>query len=329
MDLDIYKNKKVFITGGLGFLGSNIANKIVSLGAEVTILDSLNPLYGGNFFNIEGIKDKINVVIGDIRNESLVNGLIKDKDIVFNLAAQVSYIDSSLMPFEDLDVDCKGQLVVLEACRKYNKNAKIIFSSSRMVLGKILTEIVDEEHPTNPLSFYGIHKLIAEKYHLMYYRDYGIRSVVLRITNPFGERQQIKHSKYSLPGWFMRLAMEGKTIKIFGDGNQLRDYIYGTDIASAFIFCAVSDNTDGKIYNCGYGESLRFKDMVNLVVKTVGSGNIEFVPWPENYERIETGDFKTDISKLTKDVGWKPEITVEEGVKRMVDYYKKYKDKYL
>jgi UDP-glucose 4-epimerase len=258
-----------------------------------------------------------------------MNEVIKDKDIIFNLAAQVSYIDSATMPFEDLDVDCRGQLIILEACRKYNKNVKIIFASSRMVLGKILTNTVSEDHPTNPLSFYGIHKLTAEKYHLMYYRDHGIRSVILRITNPFGERQQIKHSKYSLPGWFMRLAMEGKTIKIFGDGNQLRDYIYGTDIANAFIFAAISDNTDGQIYNCGYGESLHFKDMVNLIVKTVGSGNIKFVPWPEDYERIETGDCKTDVSKLISDTGWKPEITVEGGVKRMVEYYKEHKDKYI
>lgn len=329
MDLSAYKNKKVFITGGLGFLGSSIANKIVPLGAEVTILDSLNPLYGGNFFNIEGIKDKINVVIGDIRNESLVNDLIKDKDIIFNLAAQVSYIDSSLMPFEDLDVDCKGQLVILEACRKYNKNAKIIFSSSRMVLGQIESDKVDENHSTNPLSLYGIHKLTAEKYHLMYYKDYGIRSVILRITNPFGDRQQIKHSKYSIPGWFMRLAMEGKTIKIFGDGSQLRDYIYVDDIARAFILVAINDKTDGEIFNCGSGVSWRFKDMVEFVVKTVGSGNIEFVPWPENYERIETGDFRTDISKLSKAVGWKPEISAEEGFRKMFDYYKKYKDKYI
>lgn len=325
----LYKNKKVLITGGLGFLGSNIVNEIVPFGAEVTIIDSLNPLYGGNIFNIENIKDKVKVIIGDIRDENLINETVKDKDIIFNLAAQVSYIDSNSMPFEDLDIDCKGQLVILEACRKYNKGVKIVFASSRMVLGKILSEAVDENHPTNPLSLYGIHKLTAEKYHLMYFKDYGVKSVILRITNPFGERQQIKHSKYSLPGWFMRLAMEGKTIKIFGDGNQLRDYIYGTDIARAFVLCAVSDNTDGEIYNCGYGESWHFKDMVNLIVKTVGSGDIEFVPWPENYERIETGDFKTDISKLIKTTGWKPEISIEDGIKRMVDYYKEHKDKYI
>jgi len=324
-----YKGKNVLITGGLGFLGSNIANKLVSLGANVTILDSLNPLYGGNWFNVEGIKDKIKVIIGDIRDEELVYGLVIDKDIIFNLAAQVSYIDSSVIPFIDLDINCRGHFTILEACRKNNKDAKIIFSSSRMVLGKIKYSPMDENHPTNPLSIYGIHKLAAEKYHLMYFKDYGMKTCVLRITNPYGERQQIKHNKYCLPGWFMRLAMENKPITVFGDGLQLRDYIYSDDLIEAFIRVGVTDKTDGQLYNCGSGKSRLFKDMAELVVKAVGQGEVKYVPWPENYEKVETGDFETNISKLSSAIDWTPQISLEQGIEKMVAYYKKNKNNYV
>ncbi len=310
-------------------MGSNVTHKLVSLGAKITILDSLNPLYGGNWFNVDGIKDKIEVVIGDIRDEELINKLIIEKDIIFNFAAQVSYIDSSAMPFEDLDVNCKGHLTLLEACRNNNKGAKIIFSSSRMVLGRIEYNPMDENHPTNPLNLYGIHKLTTEKYHLMYFKDYGLKTTILRITNPYGQRQQIKHSKYCMPGWFMRLAMENKPITIFGDGLQLRDYVYSDDLTEMFIRVAISDKTDGQIYNCGLGKSRMFKDMAELVVKTVGQGEVKYVPWPENYEKNETGDFETNISKLSSAIDWTPKISLEQGLEKMVAYYRQHKEKYI
>lgn len=324
-----YKNKKILITGGLGFLGSNIAHELVKLGAEVTTLCSLNPLYGGNRFNVESIKDKIRITIGDIRDMRLMKELVLGKDIIFNLAAQVSYIDSSKMPFEDLDVNCRGHLTLLEACREVNKNVKIIFSSLRMVLGKIEGEQADETYPTNPLSLYGIHKLTGEKYHLMYYKDYGIPTTVLRIANPYGIRQQIKHSKYSLPGWFMRLAMEGKPIKIFGDGNQLRDYIYVSDIVEAFLGVGAMETTNGEIFNCGSGTTRRFRDMAETIVKVVGRGSVEYVPWPKDYERVETGDVSLNIAKLSRAIGWFPHISLEEGIQQMCAYYQKYKEHYI
>src|SRR3989344_5890453 len=296
--LSEYANKKVLITGGLGFIGSSIARKLVSLGAKVTIIDNLDTLYGGNLFNIEDVKDKIEIVSGNTSDQNLIERLILDKDVIFDLAAQVSHSDSSQMPFEDLEMNCKSHLILLEACRQKNPKAKIVFSSSRLTLGKILENPITEEHPTNPLSLYG-------------------------------ERQQIKHSKYSMPGWFMRLAMEDKTINIFGDGEQLRDYIHINDIVDAFLLVGIKKETDGEIYNCGIGQSVTFKKMLDLVTKIVGSGKVKHVPWPENYEKEETGHCEVDISKLKRATIWQPIISIEEGLERMWQYYKIHKDKYI
>jgi len=323
-----YRNKKVLITGGLGFLGSNIAHKLVEYGADVTILDALLTLYGGNKFNVSGIEDKVKVIIGDIRDFRLIEKMVEDKDIIFNLAAQVSYIDSINIPAEDLDINCKGHLVVLDACRHRNPQAVVVFSSSRMALGKLIHNPVTEEHPTEPLSIYGIHKLTGEKYYQTYHKTYGLKTVVLRITNPYGIRQQMKHDKYSLVGWFLRQAMEGQTIRIFGDGKQLRDYIYVDDLVTAFLKAAISDKSIGQIYNMGFGKSCRFSEMVETVLKVAKKGEIKYVPWPKDYEKIETGSFEMSLEKAKKDMEWTPAVELEEGLKRMHEYYKKFRQHY-
>lgn len=328
-DFRKYKDKKVLITGGLGFIGGSIARELIGLGAKVTILDNLDPMYGGNLFNVEDIKDNIEIVNGNTKNDGLIQKIILDKDIIFDLAAQVSHTDSSNMPFEDLEINCKAHLILLEACRELNPKVKIIFSSSRLALGKIVENPITESHPTNPLSLYGIHKLTAEKYFILYNKLYGIPTTILRLTNPYGERQQIKHSKYSMPGWFMRLAMEDKTIEIFGDGTQLRDYIHINDAVEAFLLAGISSKTDGEIYNCGLGKSIPFKKMAELIVKIVGSGKIEYIPWPKNYEKEETGNCEIDITKLNQATSWRPTIDIEEGLERMWQYYKIHKDKYI
>ncbi len=327
--MDNWSGSKVLITGGLGFIGSNIANRLISLGVEVSILDSLNPLYGGNLANIEEIKDKVELVIGDVRDEKVVEKMVVGKNFIFDLAAQVRHSDSLSMPLEDLDVNCRGRLIVLEACRKFNPQVKIIFSSSRMVYGKVQGQQVDETASTTPLSLYGIHKLTAEKYFLTYFRDFGIKSTILRISNPYGPRQQVKHGKYSLPGWFMRMLVEDKPITIFGDGLQLRDYIYIDDLVEAFLSLAKAENTNGEIFNCGYGESIYFKDMVEELIKTVGHGEIRYVPWPKEYSVVETGDSNLDISKIKKFVNWKPEVDLKTGFSKMASFYKDNKEKYF
>lgn len=324
-----YIGKKILITGGLGFIGSNIAQRLIELGAKVTIIDNLNPLYGGNLFNIDNIKNKVKVIIGDVRDQKLIEKNVINKDIIFDLAAQVSHADSKNMPFEDLDINCKAHLLLLETCRRKNDKVKILFASSRLVLGKIMENPVTIYHPTNPLSLYGIHKLTTEKYFQLYHNRYGIPTTILRLTNPYGERQQIKHGKYSIPGWFLRLAMEKKSIKIFGDGKQLRDYIYVDDVVLAFLLTGITNKTNGKIYNCGLGKSIKFKKMAEFVVSIVGNGKIEYVPWPKNYAKEETGSFETDISELKKDTGWKPKIELKEGIRKMFKYYKLHSKKYV
>jgi len=325
----LYKNKKILITGGLGFLGSNLAHKFVQDGASVTIVDNLSPLYGGNMFNVEGIKENVKIILGDIRDKELMKSLIVDVDYIFHFAAQVSYIDSLSMPFDDMDLNAKSVLSLLELCRQYNQKTTIVFSSSRMVLGYINGPVFDETHPTNPLSLYGIHKLTAEKYLLMYYKDFGIRCIIYRITNPYGPRQQIKHSKYSLPGWFIRQAMEGKTIKIFGEGDQVRDYVFVNDLIEGIYLASVSERAIGHIVNLGSGIPTRFKDIVETIIKIVGKGKIEHVPWPEDYEKIETGNSVADISKLKTLSGFVPKYSIEDGIKETFDYYLNYAKYYI
>ncbi len=314
---------EILITGGAGFIGSNIAHALVSRGCKVTILDAMSPLYGGNMFNLSGIKDKAEFVKGDIRDKPLMGKLVRGKDVIYNLAAQVSYLDSKDKPFLDLDINGAGHLTVLEAARRQAPKAKVLFSSSRLVYGKIKTVPVREDHPTDPLSIYGIHKLLGEKYYRYYADTYDLHTVSVRIPNPYGPRQQIKHSKYSIVGWFVRQALENKTIKVFGDGSQERDYMYVDDIVSAFIQLTEKGRA-GEVYNIGTHERIRFVDMVNAVLEEVGSGIKEHVPWPENYERNETGDYIADTAKIENLTGWQPRVPLQEGIKRMVGYYRKF-----
>lgn len=323
-----FQGKRVLITGGLGFIGSNLAHALVAAGADVTILDALMAVYGGNRFNIEGIEDRVRVIAGDIRDEQLMNDLVKGKDVVFNFAAQVSYIDSMKDPFLDFDMNCIGHLRVLEAVRHQAPQAKVLFSSSRLVYGKILTTPVDESHPTNPLSIYGVHKLAAEKYSRIYFDTYGVRSSVIRIPNPYGPRQQMKHAKYSIVGWFVRQALEGKTIQVFGDGAQERDYLYISDLVDAFLRVAASDRTDGEVYNIGTHERVRFIDMVDTILDVVGTGTKEHIPWPEHYERNETGDYIADTRKIRAAVGWETRVPLRKGIEDMVDYYRAHRAHY-
>lgn len=326
---DYYRNKKILITGGLGFIGSNLAHKLVELGANITVVDNLNPRYGGNIFNIDGIIDKIQFIINDIRNTEIIFPLIEKSDIIFHLAAQVSYIDSLNIPMEDADLNALTTLTILEGSRKLNPRAKIVYSSSRMVYGKTNNVLLNETSHTNPLSLYGIHKLTSEKYLQLYNKDFGIPFTILRLTNPYGPRQQMKHSKYSLIGWFIRQAMENKVIQIYGEGHQLRDYIYVDDIVDAMLYCTANEQANGEIINVGSGISSKFCEMVSKVLEIVKCGRMEYIPWPNNYEKLETGDVSLDLSKLKELTSWMPKITLDEGIFKTFEYYKKNISRYL
>jgi len=324
---NIFKGKKVVITGGLGFIGSNLAQTLVPLGAKVVIVDALLPPYGGNKFNLEGIADRIELVDGDIRDADLMEKVIEGADFIFHLAGQVSYLDSKNRPYDDLDFNGRGNLTILEAVKNNAPGARIIFASSRLVYGKILTLPVREDHPTNPLSLYGIHKLLGEKYYNYYAHTFGVHGLSVRIPNPYGPRQQMKHAKYSIVGWFLRQALEGKTIQVYGDGLQERDYLYIDDIVSAFLKLAEHGEA-GEVYNIGTHERVRFGEMVDAVIKAVGSGDKKFVPWPKESEQNETGNYSADTTKLSELTGWKPEVSLRDGLKDMVEYYREHGDKY-
>ena len=302
-------------------IGSTVALKLLNQGHEVTVLDALLPLYGGNFFNLEPRRRDIELLIADIRDEAAVRYAVQGKDVIFNLAAQVSYVDSMADPLLDLDINCRGQLTILEACRRQELRPMIVFASSRMVYGAIESCPVSEEHPTVPLMPYAIHKLTGEKYHLMYYRDYGVPGTIARVANPYGPRQQMKHSKYGMVNWFIRLAIEDQTIRVFGDGQQLRDYIYVDDIADALIAMAVSDKARGQVYNVGSGVGTPFIEMAKLIALTVGKGRVENIVWPPDYLNIETGDYVSDISRIRRDTGWYPKTKLEEGIRLTYEFY--------
>jgi UDP-glucose 4-epimerase len=327
---DHYVGKKVLVTGGAGFIGSNIAKALHQLGAHIIVYDSFAPLYGGNKYNLRGIEgDRLTLIQDDVRNGARMDSIIPGVDLVYHLAAQVSYLDSGRIPFEDYDITARSTLEILECIRRTGKKTKIVFASSRMVLGMARTDLITEDHPTDPLTIYGVHKLTSEKYLQIYYRDHSIPSTILRITNPYGPGQQVKHGKYSLVGWFIRLAMEGGRIKVFGQGTQKRDYIYIDDIVNAFVLAGALQVADGKIYNLGTGISTEFRHMAQTVVDVVKSGSLEYISWPSDYEHIETGDLNVDVSRLKKDLGWQPRTDLRSGIQLTYEFLREHLSHYI
>jgi len=325
---EVFRGKKVLITGGVGFMGSNLAIKLVELGADVTLVDAMLPLYGGNLFNIEEIKELVKVNFCDVRDKSAMDYLVKEQDYIFHLAGQVSHVDSITDPFLDVDININGTLSLIEACRKSNPIAKVIFSGTRGQYGPSVKLPVDESAPTNAKGMYAITNLAAEKMVLMYNEVHGVRGVSLRITNTYGPRHQMKHNRYGVLNWFIRLALDDETIPIFGDGRILRDFIYVDDVVDASLAVAVSENAEGEIFNVGSGEPISFVDLAKKIVEVAGSGNYEFVPFTEERKALEPGDYYSDISKIEKLVGWKPKIGLGEGLERTIDFYRLNKSNY-
>lgn len=327
-DDQAFTGKRVVITGGAGMLGSSLAHRLVQAGAQVTVLDAMLPLYGGNMFNLSGITDDIRFIQGDIRDRALMRRCVEDAEVVFNLAAQVSYIDSNADIETDLDINCRGQISVLEACQATGGHQRIVFASSRFVYGRVEYNPVDEAHPLNCLSVYGIHKLAGEKYHRYFFERYGIPTVSLRIANPYGPRQQMKHSKYGIVNWFVRLALDGKPLTVYGDGAQQRDYVFTSDVVEAFLSTALSDRTPGEVYNVGSGHGTRFRDMATLIAATVPGTRVMTTEWDPGRYFVETGDYVTDISKMKRDTAWEPRMSLQEGIQLTVEYYRRHRAAY-
>jgi len=324
-----YKGKNVLITGGLGFIGSNLAHRLVELGANVTNIDTIVREYGGNEFNIADIKDKVKVNIADIRDRYSINHTIVNQDYLFNLAGQVSHLDSMKDPFTDLEINVTSQVSILEACRQYNPDIKIIFSSSRQIYGKPEYLPADEKHPIHPTDVNGININAGEWYHILYNNVYDIKATSLRMTNVYGPRQLIKHNRQGFIGWFIRLAVEGKTVKIYGDGSQKRDLNYVDDVCDALLLVGASDKSNGQIYNLGSKEIISLKDLTEKIISIADRGNYALEPWPTEKKNIDIGDYYGDFSKIKNDVGWEPKTSLDEGLKKTIDFYKENLDKYI
>jgi len=324
----VYKNKKVLITGGLGFIGSNLAIRLCELGSDVIIIDSLIEDYGGNLFNIEPIKDRVKVNIADVRDESSMHYLVRGKDFIFNLAGQVSHIDSMKDPYTDLDINCRSQLSILEACKKNNKDVKIVYAGTRQEYGKPSYLPVDEKHLLHPTDVNGINKMAGEWYHILYNNVYGIRTTSLRLTNTYGPRQLLKHNRQGFIGWFIRLVLGNEEVQIFGDGKQLRDFNYIDDVVNAFLIAGARDKTCGNVYNLGSRRPISLNDLVELMISISGSGRYKFVPFPEDRKKIDIGDFYSDYTKIEKELGWKPGVSLKNGLKKTFDYYREYEQYY-
>ncbi|MBI3814194.1 MAG: NAD-dependent epimerase/dehydratase family protein [Nitrospinae bacterium] len=328
MGIKEFSNRCVLITGGLGFIGSNLARRLVELGADVTLVDSLIPEYGGNLFNIDGIEDRVKVNISDVRDEHSMKYLVQGVDYLFNLAGQTSHMDSMQDPITDMEINAKAQLFILEACRKYNQDIKIVFASTRQIYGKPQYFPVDESHPLSPVDINGVNKLAGEWYHLLYHSVYGIKTCVLRLTNTIGPRMRIKDARQTFLGIWIRLLLEGKPFEVW-DGDQLRDFTYVDDAVDAFLMTAVSDNTSGGIFNLGGDCSIKLKDLARLLVEVNGGGEYTVKEFPSDRKRIDIGDYYSNDNLLRSTIGWKHEVSLREALKMTLNYYRKHLDKYI
>jgi nucleoside-diphosphate-sugar epimerase len=325
----VLENKKILITGGMGFIGSNLAKKLVNLNNQVTIVDSLIPEYGGNPRNIVEIKDRISVNLSDIRDENSICEIVKNHDYLFNLAGQTSHLDSMENPFTDLDINAKAQLSILEACRKNNPEIRIVFASTRQIYGKPRYLPVDEKHPLHPVDVNGINKIAGEQYHILYQEVYGISSSVLRLTNTYGPRMRIKDARQTFLGIWIRNLLEGRPIKVFGDGSQRRDYNFIDDLLDAFLLVATSDHSVGKTFNLGAGNPLSLKDTAKIMCEQVKGASFKMIPFPENRKAIDVGDFICDFSAFRNQFGWEPKVNFEEGVANTISFFKENLSYYL
>lgn len=316
-----FKSKNIMITGGLGFIGSTLALRLVELGANVTLIDSLIPEYGGNLWNIESIKDKVMVNFSDVRDEHSMKYLIKGQDYLFNLAGQTSHVDSMNDPCTDLEINARAQLFILEACRRYNPEIKIIFASTRQIYGKPEYLPVNERHPLHPVDVNGINKMAGEWYHLLYNNVYGIRATVLRLTNTYGPRMRVKDARQTFLGIWIRRLIEEKPILVFGDGKQVRDFNYADDTIEAMLQAAASDDANGEIYNLGADDPITLKDTAELLIEINGKGTYEIVPFPEDRKTIDIGDYYADYRKIRSKLGWKPATPLAQGLKKTLDFY--------
>jgi UDP-glucose 4-epimerase len=324
-----YRGRKVMVTGGLGFIGSNLVRALVHCGADVLVVDSLIADYGGNLFNIDGIADRVRLNVADVRQQTTMNYLVRDRAVIFNLAGQVSHIDSMRDPYTDLEINCRSQLTVLEACRNHNPNVKVVYAGTRQVYGKPDSLPVSETHLVRPTDVNGINKAAGEYYHLVYNSVFGVRACSLRLTNVYGPRQLIRHNRQGFIGWFIRLAIEDRAIQIYGDGSQLRDFVYVDDAADAFLRAGADDRCNGEVFNVGGDRPVSLSELTKVLIDVAGSGRVEYIGWPADKKAIDIGSFYADSTKFTAATGWTPTVALRDGLRQTVAFYRQHYDQYV
>lgn len=323
---NIYHGRQVLVTGGLGFIGSNLVRALVDLGADVTVVDALFPEYGGNLYNLAGLDGRVRVNIADIDSDSVSSVLVRGKDYIFNLAGQISHTESMTHPFRDLHVNTHCHLVLLEACRRYNPGVKIVYASTRSVYGRVAELPVSEQTLPNPVDINGVNKLAAERYHLVFHHGYGLRTCALRLTNIYGPRMRL--GPIAFINLFLKQALDDETIAIFGDGMVRRDLLYVDDAVSAFLLAAASDVANGEVYNVASGEPVTVLQVAKSMIEAAGRGRVESVPYPAEYQRVEVGDFYADVSKIRQALGWRPQVNLREGMQRTIRFFEKHREHY-
>lgn len=328
IDRTTFAGAQVLITGGLGFIGSNLAHRLVDLGAKVTLVDSLIPEYGGNLYNIAGIEDRVRVNIADVRDEYSMDYLVQGHDFLFNLAGQTSHLDSMRNPYVDLDINCRAQLSILEACRKNNPRITIVYASTRQIYGKPDYLPVDERHLLHPVDVNGINKMAGEWYHILYNNVYGIRACALRLTNTYGPRMRVKDARQTFLGIWIKNVIEGKPIQVWGDGTQLRDFTYIDDCVEAMLLAAVHPAATGQIFNLGGLEVINLRDLAALTVEVAGGGSFEIIPYPPDRKPIDIGDYYADDRRIRSMLGWQPRIDLRTGLARTIAFYREHRQHY-
>lgn len=326
--MDEYRGEKVLITGGLGFIGSNLAIRLVEAGASVTLLDSLFPTCGANYFNVEPIRKDVEIIEGDAADLSLIRKIIRDKRYIFNLAGHVSHIESMEDPFSDLHMNTLAPLAVLEACRHENRTARVIYAGTRQSYGRPESLPLVETQIPKPVDVNGVTKLAGEGFHMVYHRAHGIPAVSLRLVNTYGPRQLVKHARQGFVGWFIKQAIDGEEIQLFGDGQQLRGFNYVDDVVNALLIAGTEKQLIGDYFNLGGEQPVTLEAFVTLLLKITGQGSYRIVPFPSDKKAIDIGSVYTSAAKFNAATGWKANVTLEEGLTKTVEYYRKYRAQY-
>ena len=324
-----FEGKRVLVTGGLGFIGSTLARELVAMGCEVLLVDSLVPTHGGALENIAGIERSVRTNISDVRDPHSLGYLLRGQDVVFNLAGQTSHLDSMEDPYTDLDINARSQLSILETCRRHNPEVKVVFASTRQIYGKPERLPVDERHPIRPVDVNGINKTAGEWYHLLYGEVYGLRVAVLRLTNTFGPRMRVRDARQTFLGYWIRLALEGREIQVYGDGSQRRDLTYVDDVVRAFLLAAAREQAVGQVYNLGSTEIVSLLELARMLVDVNAGGSYGLVPFPPARKAIDIGDYYADFSKIRSELGWEPAVTLADGLERTLAFFREHGAPYL